>query len=56
VDEDLLKKGTVPKMGKKQKKEQLTKTSSVFSRLCVALFICCKDEMDHAVVQLSWRC
>jgi hypothetical protein len=46
VDEDLMKEGSVLKMGKKQKKEQLMKTPSVSWRLCVALFICSKDEMD----------
>lgn len=30
VDEDLMKKGIVPKMGKRQKKERLMKTSSCF--------------------------
>jgi hypothetical protein len=29
VDEDVMKKGTMPKMGKKQKKERLMKTSSI---------------------------
>jgi hypothetical protein len=48
-----MKKGIVLKMGKRQKKERLMKT---FWRLCVALFVCCKDVIDHGAVDLRWMC
>jgi hypothetical protein len=46
MDEDLMKKCIVSEMGNRQKKERLMKTSFAFSRLCVALFVCCRDVVD----------